>query len=157
MVQAAARGVVDFTQARPLDRRWYRKLFWLLDQVEEDNLRAIFLSRQGRDQALLARAQTTETAQACLERLEQNQQLFRDHLFLYLQTAGSSTDTSTIQRLRQQWQEHFGDPNDPEVQKKIQQTVDVLRSRGSQKRSSQPDTKPATVASRVKKKKKRKE
>lgn len=40
MVRAAARGVVDFHDARPLDPYWWRRLNLLLDEVEtEDTLR----------------------------------------------------------------------------------------------------------------------
>ncbi len=40
MVRAAARGVVDFRRARPLEPNWWRRLNLLLDEVEaEDTLR----------------------------------------------------------------------------------------------------------------------
>lgn len=38
MVRAAARGVVDFRRARPLEANWWRRLNLLLDEVESDDI-----------------------------------------------------------------------------------------------------------------------
>jgi hypothetical protein len=127
MIQAAARGVVDFSEADLLDRHWWIRLWWLLDQVERDNLIQIRRMQHAHNCALLDYNLDDKTFNLHWDQAIKALNTVWDLTFPWAKTEpeGSATD-----RLRQAWIERWGDPDSPETLLKIQNTLDQLDALG---------------------------
>ena len=75
MVRAAARGVVDFHRARPLEPNWWRRLNLLLDEVETED--TMYLAGEAFRFHMLTAANSSLTEGAFKSSREAAQKLFK--------------------------------------------------------------------------------
>lgn len=134
MVQAAARGTVDFSTADLLDRRWWMKLWWLLDQVEAENLVSVRQIEHAHNAAVLDYNLESKTFDLHWKRAVESMREVWDTLFPWCKIG--ATDTSAVDSLTAAWVRRWGDPNSPETLKKIQLTVDYLKQRRTHDRKT---------------------
>jgi hypothetical protein len=127
MVQAAAHGVVDFSTADLLDRQWWMKLWWMLDQVEADNLVLVRQMEHAHNISLLDYYLEQKIFDLHWDRAVQALRDTWDTLFPWCKMGGDAT-ASAKDKLTAAWIKQWGDPNDPETLRKIKLTVDYLKS-----------------------------
>jgi hypothetical protein len=120
MVQAAARGVVDFTRAVPRDRRWWLKLGLLLAQIEDDNLTTAQRLDHAGAAALVGRETLTASSlEALVERLTVTTRQIKQRLFPWVEFDGRATLVKSVDALKKRYLEEYGDPNRPEAQAEL--------------------------------------
>lgn len=126
MAQAAAEGVIDFTQAIPSDTWWWTKVSLLIKTLESKNKRELL--------KLYIRASLSQLANARIS------QAGHDEL-----AEGVNADIMAIRKLLQpwvkelspediaaeasnMWQEMYGDLDDPETKDLIAKALEALRN-----------------------------
>jgi hypothetical protein len=125
MVQAAARGVVDFSTADLLDRRWWMKLWLMLDQVEGDNVVLVRRMEHAHNVALLDYKLDGKAFDLHWDRSTTALREVWDALFPWCKM--DATSGAAVDKLHEAWVRQWGDPNSPETLKKIQLTVEYLK------------------------------
>lgn len=129
MVQAAARKIIDFKDARPDDRKWYTKLAWIFSEIEKQNKIELIKLRNDVTCAVLNRASDPDKASELLDLLEDIRvDIFNTH-FPYLKTKQADNKSSRKEELVNTWKSIFGDPADIETQSRIQATIEEMRKR----------------------------
>jgi hypothetical protein len=123
MVQAAARGVVDFSKADLCDRHWWTRLWWLLDRLEVDNLLRVRELQHAHNCALLDYNLDNKTFDLHWDQAVKALNGVWDLLFPWTQ---SDARGSPEDRLRQAWVDKWGDPDSPETLMAIQRTTEAM-------------------------------
>ncbi len=125
--QAAFTGLVDFSKARLSDRSWWIRLKWLLDELETHNVTKIHGMHFELNTALLDYKNDENQFTHHWDRsIEMINRVYNELFPWDKQAVDKKTIQKTYENLANQWKEQFGDPDDPEVAKKIQNTVDAL-------------------------------
>jgi hypothetical protein len=126
--QAHFSGLIDCSKADLSDRNWQLKASWAIDYLEEQNLLKLSQMRHELSCAMLANSEMTDKAGDSWEAAMTQQDLVTGWLFPWLrpETYGQSREHS-VNRLRALWESRWGNPTDPEVVKKIQNTVEYLQ------------------------------
>lgn len=127
MVQAAVRGSVNFSEARIHDPRWWQRMRILLRRVEMDIFREHMhtVHRHGL-LTLLVPDLKPEIFNEARDSSASAARLLRELLITWEQQ--DLTPAAKVDDFRQAWIDVWGDPEDPEVKKRIQATVDYLRN-----------------------------
>lgn len=129
MVRAAATGAIDFAQADPRDKYWWRRLRWITDTIaREDDYRlteaqhrhwvTVFANGQLNDESF---ENAKSNAQEYLNRLvihrypEYEQQLQNE---AYLQTREGALAA---------WREQFGYPGEPRYEKMLEDAMSAFK------------------------------
>jgi hypothetical protein len=146
MVQAAARGVVDFSTADLLDRRWWMKLWWLLDQVENDNVVFVRRMEHAHNAALLQYGLDEKVFDLHWDGATTAMREVWDALFPWCKM--DATSGKAVDKLHEAWVKRWGDPNSPETLKKIQLTVDYLKGMRSRADARSGRKTPRTIVRR---------
>lgn len=126
MVQAAARGAVDFGKADVLDRDWWRRLWLVLDQVEADSVVRVRALQHAQHAAALDYHSGEKAFDKHWDGCNEATNQIRAILLPWLGEGEGAGDA-----LRQAWVNKYGDPSDPEVAAKISSTAAMLRKRRS--------------------------
>lgn len=127
MVQAATRGVIDFRDVKLHDPRWWQRMRILLRQVELDSyLRKLESLQQHNLLTLVVPNLKEEVFEIARDETARIGQGIHNVLFPWDKQAADEKPTGQIADMRQAWVDVWGDPDDPEVQKRIQDTVDLL-------------------------------
>lgn len=126
MVQAAAAGVIDFSQADPYDNAWWLKLKWLTNEISRQNQVRVMGLRHARYLSTLARADLD--SQYVENNWDKAYQLEQATFALLFPWIIPEDEKSVEQALRDSWVNTYGDPNDPEVQAEIDATVRWLQA-----------------------------
>jgi hypothetical protein len=126
MVQAAADGVIDFSQADPYDNAWWLKLKWLTNEISRKNQVRVMGLRHARYLSTLARADLD--SQYVENNWDKAYQLEQATFALLFPWIIPEDEKSVEQALRDSWVNTYGDPNDPEVQAEIDATVRWLQA-----------------------------
>lgn len=128
MVQAAASGLIDFSQARFFDESWQRRLRLLLTGLHQANERDLLKARQQYHTSLLGVA---GISQESLDRIQERcQDDIRDLENLYRPWAAQTKEEREKEQAREQrtrWQRRFGDLSADETQRKIAETARLLQ------------------------------
>jgi hypothetical protein len=125
MVQAAARGLIDFSEADLLDRRWWTKLWWLLDRIQADNVITIRQMEHAQDIAMLDYTLPEKAFDLHWDRAVSELRDVWDALFPWCKMEDITNKASD--QLYRSWVNKWGDLNDPETLKKVKLTVDYLK------------------------------
>lgn len=129
--QAAYKGVIDFSKAKPSDRLWWLKLRWTLDELEKENVRYIQEMQFAQNIAVLNYLSDEKQFKHHWERALNLTTSIYNGLFPWNQQAEQQADLEKeYDGLVKQWKDTFGDPNDPEVAAKIKSTCDLLMKQG---------------------------
>lgn len=128
IVQAAARGIVDFSKFDPFDRGWWLRLRLLLNEVESDNLQQMLVVQHRQHTAAL---EYTAGKQTFDHHWKHASQILATLTGMYFPWTGAKplSRKEEYESLRGQWIERFGDPKDPAVQASVDRTVEFLQSR----------------------------
>jgi hypothetical protein len=111
--------------ARPGDRQWEQRLEWVLDETEKEGLLQVLVLKQQALCTTLLKCQSEETAGKLIKEIAGLVTLHYDALLPYM----SNSREDRAAALSDQWKMAFGDPDDPEVKRRIQQTADMLNKR----------------------------
>jgi hypothetical protein len=127
MIRAAAHRGIDFSQAAPDDRRWWKRLGWLLNELEgQDLLRN--LEHLQRFQLGVLPLLADNARKTVVDELASLAGLMNELLFPWESKDGKrvpgKSDTS---EMRRQLVERFGDPQDPAVKEKIARALEASR------------------------------
>lgn len=127
MVQAAMRGLIDFRDADPGSKSWWFRLRLALDHVEDENIARQHRLYYDYNLALLSRDGLTE---ASVRRLTKDAE---KKLFAIVNIwrpwdrhDPAQSQQAQIEAMAAAWAREFGDPNDPETQKAIAETIRML-------------------------------
>lgn len=124
MVQAAAEGVIDFSQARIGGIRWMRKINLLLDHVSRKNRREIELLAYQRYLVFLAaRFQSKEVMESALESVFSIPAEIESTYYPEGESIEKKQFGTMLREGKSAWEQNYGQLEDPEVQKKIAETV----------------------------------
>jgi hypothetical protein len=122
IIQAAAKGMIPMP-ADLRDRDWWTRLGWILDRIEADNVSRLLALRIPQRLKLVELMRDAKSPQ--LTDLWDSVDKIYDQLF---KNYFPWTTTLTDQAPRDTWSAAFGDPNDPEVQKSIDEAVEYLNN-----------------------------
>jgi hypothetical protein len=129
MVQAAAAGVIDFGRADPRDPKWWRYLRLILDQLERQNLKECYRLYNDRILAMLSRSNLTkESTELLLDDSETRITSIIKLLFPWLEVSREEVRKQQAVKLREAWESWFGKLDDPETQRRINETAEWLRN-----------------------------
>ena len=130
LVEAALRGIVDFRQARLRDPWWHRRLYLLLLGYVQQ------LSREQGERSedyfwlrgVLQTIAQPQSAGKILEILTDQRDRLRQSRNPFAQSQEATRPAKLVEaeQAREAWKQAFGDPADPAVQAKIQQTVQAM-------------------------------
>ena len=147
MIQAAARGIIDFREARPLDRSWWLRCRWLMDGLENQHFADLCYAMQ---QHHLAAADLNRNSSAGPQNAWQSAtsrltDIARHKLPWF--SLVERTPAAVVDEAAQEWKKRFGDPNDPVVKERIRQTIERWKAgkKGKGKRKRGKPVKPGQV------------
>jgi len=130
MVEAAVRGLVDFSQLRFFDPGWTRRLKLILSGLSQLNLREELKFNHDYYLTLLTIPELDEqTTKALREQLENTRTAIDLAYRPWHQALEKSLEhrKQTMRDMTAIWESKFGKMDDPEVQRKIRATVEGLR------------------------------
>lgn len=135
IVRAALDGVIDFSQADFLDPRWHARLHLLLEELTQQDYREFLKMKAGRELAYISSPFHDENSWAAHTKAEAEYlEDWTDNLF-GIKTERGDRRARIAKAHRDAWQQEFGQMNDPETQRKIDETVASLRMQRDQARS----------------------
>lgn len=117
--------MIEFYQAKILDRLWWKKLTILLDQLEAQNVLKLIELQHQQNAAAINYQNGKEAFDHHWNIGKKNIMDVKNLLFPWLRKE-TAPEEQAIKSLRDEWVANFGDPSDPETQKRIQATVDDL-------------------------------
>lgn len=123
MIRAAATGVINFKDARLFDRAWWRRLHWLLSEVETTSCQKLvelkFLQH--------ASALNYEAGKESFDHhWKQLNELYNKWLIVVMPWMKAQAGNHSNEKLFESWKQMFGDPSQPEVAARIQRAISDL-------------------------------
>lgn len=129
ILQAHLSGKIDFGRADLADPAWWLKLRLTLLGVErQTNVKWLSWYLQSVQAKLSIPGLKEESFDTLIKENKQLLQTLFDLLFPWHDEKTELSEMAT--QLRSEWAEIWGDPDDPEVQKKTQRTIDMLNEVG---------------------------
>ena len=128
-MRAAAGGIIDFSQANPWDIRWYLKRNLLIDAAE-DLWAMEFLKCKLLKHLVFVQSPHVTNSDLLTKQLGRANKIL-DQLFDLtncINTAVKQDTVNAAKQARDGWAAAFGDPDDPEVARKIDDVVAQLRA-----------------------------
>ena len=125
--EAHIRRFIDLTQADPFDRHFWIRTGWTLDWLENEHIREVWHNKYALHLSLLDYELDKERFDMHWNQAREAQDEIRALLLPWLDNQG--LDTVAARGLYQSWTSLWGDPDDPEVAKRIQATVEALNRR----------------------------
>jgi hypothetical protein len=144
MVEAAVRGLVDFSEARFFDPGWTRRLKLILSSLQRLNLREEMSLNHAYYLGLLAIPGLDDQS---TKNLQEQLADVRERLDVTYRPWHEDSGEKQEQRKKQMatmtsaWEEKYGRMDDPEVQRKIMATLEGLRLQ----RTNAQEVKPLTT------------
>lgn len=128
MVQAATLGLVDFSQAKLLDKSWQLRLRLLLDGLRVENRKKIKQAQLDYHLGLLALARITADSSG---KVQERAQAELRELINLLQPWAARTkeeaEQAQVKGYRDRWRGRWGDPDSPEIKSKIGEVAAALQ------------------------------
>lgn len=132
--QACLAGLIDPRGARLLDRRWFRKARWALEEVERrhyvDYHRMEHAAHCGAMNYLAGSAFDVHWKQAL-----EVQSLVRRELLPWVKVLDRADHA---RRMSAEWERQWGDINDPETKKRIRETIEAMHRKAREGREKNP-------------------
>jgi hypothetical protein len=129
------RGLVDFRAARPLDRDWWMAVAWALAWLEQRLYCETAELKYQLHVGLLDYRLTERAFDHHWDQAQALQQLIHNAKLPWLKIEAGVSKTA-IASMEQTWKAIFGDPADPEVARKIEETAAALRGRAARAREN---------------------
>lgn len=138
MVRAAARGIVDFSEADIDDPVWYRKLRFLLVEMNKEDRRQLkrFDHAASMTAAIVNAIQKRSPVDSMSDGLDTVIEM-SNSLWPWLK-ADKYRETMAEQ-LAASWANEFGDMDDPETKKRIEETANAIKTRARLGRKDEPE------------------
>ena len=127
MIRASLTGLIDLSKADFLDRKWWQRVYWVLDFVERELTTTLYDKQLDN---ILGLIQSTQDNQQYNVHLDRFQALWNKWLQIrcpWMQL-GPTSLKDQAEVLRQQYIKAFGDPNDPAYRAEMQRLIDYWRS-----------------------------
>lgn len=134
IVQAAVKGVIDFSKFDPFDRRWWLRLSWILQGIENDNVRELLKIQHAQHLAGVDLQSTKNHWKIAASLITEVQRLY----FPWDESLKAKDTTNQLDADRKVLHAEFGDPKSPEGAERIRRTLEYLRSYG--KKQQTPST-----------------
>lgn len=135
MKRAAALGTVDFKEARFFDRNWWRRLEWLLGEVEAVDCRQLVALKFLQHSSALNYQAGKQAFDTHWKQLEQLQNFWTNLVFPWSDTKiGGPSSSELTERWRRTMQRQFGDKLDERVadfSAELKAKAEVRNKRGS--------------------------
>lgn len=125
ILQAAARGIVDFSKFDPLDRKWWPKLKWMLRELERDNRRQLLQMQHTQHVGAMTRGDVQQHWREATKTLDE---LVAINYPWLRPNKGPKTKEEEISEARGMLAQKYGDPKTPEGAERIRKTVEYLRA-----------------------------
>lgn len=136
IIQAAVKGVIDFSKANTSDRLWWHKLKWILNGIENENINKIQELKFHLNASVLSYKDEEKQFEHHWEKANEHITYLYNGLFTWNKQAIEKKNVQKMhEALVNEWKRRFGDPNDPKVAAAIKLTVDNLKA------ANQPKTK----------------
>lgn len=136
MLQAAAKGTIDFSKYQPFDRFWNLKVKWMLQQVEVENIRQLYAMQHNQHCSALSYTAGKDIFEHHWKPASELLDNFMDLLFPWSANKDKRSKLD-YDSMRKKVIELYGDPADPETQEKIRKTVEGLKALKPKKRNKQ--------------------
>lgn len=128
MIQAQARGVIDFSQACVDDVKWYIRRNWLLEEMDREHRARLTETRHRLDVAginpLLNEKNLNELYDGARNRQNVLEKLLRPWV---AEKEEINTSKTEIKQGIAAWEQKYGSLSDPSTQAKINRTVATMR------------------------------
>lgn len=131
--QAHVEGLLDCREARQLDRNWHTRLNWTLDWVEERNRNEVRRLRHEMNCALLNYSANQEAVDLHWDQAHAIQGWIAGSLLPWEKGTRARLIRERAKEMTELWKKVWGDPKDPDVARKIQQTADALNAMAAEK------------------------
>ena len=122
MLKAAISGAIDFSQAKLSDRNWWRKLGWVLSEMENSAYQRLLELKFIQNAAAL----TYEIPQTFKHHWEYLDKITASWITTALPWMDMKKTIPQNQQLAEMWKRYYGDPKDPEVAARIKRAADAL-------------------------------
>lgn len=127
MVQAAATGAIDFSTADFRSRKWWLKLCWLVDQIENQNASMVFKMQHAQHMCVLDYSLDKTAFDGHWNASNALLQDVYDLHFPWAKDSNTKRRKSVVDTLMDKWKAKYGDPSDPAVQAHFKRIADALR------------------------------
>lgn len=117
IVQAAIKNVIDFSKADILGRLWWSKLRILLDALEREGYLQLFTLHHSQHLSGLNIPDQERISYHWNEALARIKDYYR---LVFPYDKKLAEDKSEVKLLGDTWKQIWGDPNDPEVQARLE-------------------------------------
>jgi len=126
-VRAAVRKVVDYREVDVTDGAWWRRYAMLIRELARDTDREVVSTFVAYHQAALAGAASAEGREHHQKALLEVTQEYLGLLAPWNAQSKEERASQQMAEMRAKWAAQYGDPSDPEVQRKIQETVEQMK------------------------------
>lgn len=123
MVRAALTGAVDFSKADPRDRWWWRRLAWILGELEKSETRGLREAEHRHWIGLCSSSRINKSDENfklvyhnAVKALDSVQQLYRPW-----QEASEESKAQTREGALEAFRDEYGYPGDPRYEKMLQE------------------------------------
>lgn len=130
MAEAAAAGVIDFTQADPRSARWRTRLDWLLTAFRDGRTRQVVAAQRDVLLALVASGRDAEPERTARDVVAMGRRLAQLLLPWQDFTPPSPQDRADA------WTRHHGSLDDPEVAAALERTIAWLDANNLRKQQA---------------------
>lgn len=137
MVQASASKAIDFSAAETRDRRWWLKLSWILDRLEETNIVELLKLQHAQNIALL----DYKTSQEALDKhwKTANQLITEINTLNFPWYDTKVAKQNNYDAFIDDWEKTFGSRKDPKTQEMIRRSVEALKKKSEMHRQRQQE------------------
>tara|TARA_A100001011_G_C13966703_1_gene697553 strand:+ start:173 stop:571 length:399 start_codon:yes stop_codon:yes gene_type:complete len=122
-VQAASRGVLDFTKLDLRQRKTWNKIKWVTSNIVTEHLSKLTELKLLKQHAVLDYSSARSTIEHHWRAADT---LFKEYQTFVLPWVDTKikTDEDTVAELREQYADAFGDPDSSEFQEEMQKIID---------------------------------
>jgi len=159
MLQAAVRGVVDFRQAEPGERRWQQYLDIMLFGLVAEHRKEQRLLQAKYYLAAMQTPQEVEQQEHFREQAVAALRGYEDLLYPWAARERRKEETRSVEQLTNAWEAEFGRLDDPETQRGVEETVEALkemRRERAEKRNRLAEARTKMLAKEVERREQRK-
>jgi hypothetical protein len=129
MVQAAASGAIDFAAADLLDRRWWTKVRWILDRIEETNVLTVLQLQHAQHASVVNYNLSKEAFDQHWNGGNDLIKTVHDIQFPWAKKQQAAASNRGRSDLLEEWKQRFGDYKDPEVRKHYDRVAKAMHER----------------------------
>jgi hypothetical protein len=131
MVQAAATGMLDFREANVLDPSWWLRLRWVIDYISNMHCIKIHEYRLQQHLATLSTLTDANSINHCRQAIEALRNKIINKMAPWV-TTGPAALIDIISKMKAQYVQKWGDPDDPEHAAELERLKAYWRGEGDE-------------------------